>query len=169
MMAWSDSSSWKAAPIEVLTRLRQDLPGGHRDPRHWREAGHGAGQDGRPHHRRARRHPRGRPHAHQRPGHLRRRRCHRSQGLRDRRVEPDCAGRTGEPAGPDRGRCDLRTRFPLPRHAGHLDHRIVRRRRRLDRRQRENAQATRRHGLRERSTSSRIRTPVTTPAPRCSG
>ena len=42
-----------------------------------------------------------------------------------------------------------RARFPLPRHPGHLDHRAVRRRRRLDRRQRENAQAARRHGLRE--------------------
>ena len=65
------------------------------------------------------------------------------------RVEPDRAGRAGEPAGPDRGRCDLRARFPLPRHPGHLDHRPVWRRRRLDRRQRENPQAARRHGLRE--------------------
>ena len=64
--------------------LRQNLSGGHRDPRDRRAAGHDAGQDGRPHDRRARRHPRGRAHAHERPGHLRRRRCHRGQGLRNR-------------------------------------------------------------------------------------
>ena len=124
---------------------------------------------GRPRDRRTRRHPRGRAYAHQRPGHLRRRRCHRGQGLRDRPVEPDCAGRAGEPAGPDRGRCDCRARFPLPGHAGHLDHQAVWRRCRLDRRQRENAQAARRHGLSRRSTCSRIHTPDTTRAPRCSG
>ena len=40
--------------------------------------------------------------AHQRAGHLRRRRRGRSQGFRDGRVEPGGAGRPGEPAGADR-------------------------------------------------------------------
>jgi NADPH-dependent 2,4-dienoyl-CoA reductase/sulfur reductase-like enzyme len=56
---------------------------------------------------------------------------------------------TGEPAGPHRRRRHRRARFPLPRHAGHLDHRALRRRRRLDRRQREDAQEAGRRGLRE--------------------
>ncbi len=85
------------------------------------------------------------------------------------RVEPDCARRAGEPAGPHRGRRDLRARFPLPGHAGHRDHRLVWRRRRLDRGQRENAQAGSATRTMRRSTSSRIRTPDITRAPRCSG
>ena len=108
-------------------------------------------------------------HAHQRPGHLRRGRCHRSQGLRDRAVESDCAGRPREPPGSHRGRCDCRTRFPLPRHPGHVDHRAVWRCRRLDRCQREDPQASSATRTTRRSTCSRIRTPATTRAPRCSG
>ena len=85
-----------------------------------------AGEDGRDRARPARRHPRGRSHAHEQPGHFRRGRCHRGQGLRHRPVDAHSAGRAGQPPGPDRGRCDLRARFPLPRHAGHLDLQDVR-------------------------------------------
>ena len=49
---------------------------------------------------------------------------------------------------------------------GHLHHRAVRRHRRLDRRQREDAEAHRRHRLREDLPLSRTRTPGTTPVPR---
>ena len=114
--------------------------------------------------RRARRHPRRRPDAHQRPGHLRGRRCGRGQGLRHRRVEPGRAGRPGQPAGPHRRRRDRRPRLALPRHAGHLDHRPVRRGRGVDRapaRRRSSGAATR---ITRRSTCSRTRTPATIPA-----
>ena len=57
----------------------------------------------------------------------------------------------------------------LPRHAGHVDHRAVRRRRRLDRRQREDARSGSATPTTRRSTSSRTRTPATTRARRCSG
>ncbi len=65
------------------------------------------------------------------------------------RVEPRRPRRAGEPAGPDRGRRDRRARLPVPRHPGHLDHRAVRGRRRLDGGQREDAREARRRGLRE--------------------
>ena len=116
-------------------------------------------------HRRARGHPRRRAHAHERPGHLRRRRCRRGQGLRDRPVEPRGAGRAGQPAGPHRGRRDRRARFPFSRHAGHVDHRLVRRLPRpgpASARRRSRSSATR---TTRRSTCSRIRTPATTRAP----
>ena len=48
-----------------------------------------------------------------------------------------------EPAGPHRRRRDRRARLPVPRHPGHVDRRTVRRRRRLDRRQREDARPRR--------------------------
>ena len=64
-------------------------------------------------------------------------------------MESRRARRSGEPAGPHRGRRDRRARFALPRHAGHRDHRVLRRRGGLDRRQREDARAPRRHRLRE--------------------
>ena len=90
-----------------------------------------------------------RPDAHERPGHLRRRRRGREVGLHDRRVDAGRARRAGEPAGPHRGRRDRRARRAVPRHAGHGDRRPVRRRARVDRRQREDAPAARRRGLRE--------------------
>ena len=40
------------------------------------------------------------------------------------RMVTDSAGRTGEPSGTNRGRCDCRAEFPLPRHSGHLDRRV---------------------------------------------
>ena len=83
------------------------------------------------------------------PRHLRRRRRHRGEGLRDRRVEPRRARGAREPAGPHRRRRDRGPRLALPRHAGHVDHRPLRRRGGVDRRLREDAPAARRHGLRE--------------------
>jgi NADPH-dependent 2,4-dienoyl-CoA reductase/sulfur reductase-like enzyme len=68
--------------------------------------------------------------------HFRRRRRGGSQGFRHRRVVPHRTRRACEPAGPDRGRCDRRTQFPLPRHPGHLGHGDLRRHNRSDRRQR---------------------------------
>ena len=106
--------------------IRQGASGGHRDPRHRRASGDLAREDGRARDRPARRDPRRRTDAHERPGHFRRRRRGRSQGFRHRRMVPDRARRACEPAGPDRGRCDRRTRFPLPRHPGHLGHRDLR-------------------------------------------
>ena len=129
--------------------VRKDVPGRGRDPRPRRPSRHDAGEGRRPRDRRARRDPRRRPHAHERPGHLRRRRRRRGEGLGDRAVEPRGAGRAGEPPGADRGRRHRGARLPLPRHPGDLDHRALRRRRRLDRRQREDAEAQRRHRLRE--------------------
>ena len=82
--------------------VRQDLSGGPRDPRHRRAPGNRSGEGRRARDRPARRHPRRRADAHQRPGHLRRRRRGRGQGLRHRRVGADSARRAGEPAGPDR-------------------------------------------------------------------
>ncbi len=81
-------------------------------------------------------------------------------------VEPRRAGRAGEPPGPHRGRRDRRTGLPLPRHPGHLDHRALRRRRGLDRGQREDARSGSVTTTTRRSTSSRTRTPATTPARR---
>ena len=46
------------------------------------------------------------------PRYLRRRRCGRSQGFRYRPMDAHPAGRTGEPAGADRGGRDCRSRFP---------------------------------------------------------
>ena len=83
------------------------------------------------------RHPRRRPDAHQRPRHLRRRRRRGEDRLRDRRVVPRRPRRAGEPARPHRRRRDLRAGLAVPRHAGHGDHRSLRRCGRLDRRQRE--------------------------------
>ena len=65
----------------------------------------------------------------------------------DRRVEPRGAGRAGKPPGTDCGRRHCGARLPLPRHPGDLDHRALRGRGRLDRRQREDAQAERRYRL----------------------
>ena len=64
-------------------------------------------------------------------------------------MESHCAGRPGEPAGPHRRRCHRRARVPFPRHPGHLDHRPLRRGRRLGRRQRKDAEADRRRRLRK--------------------
>ena len=109
----------------------------------------------------ARRHPRRRPDAHQRSRHLRGRRRGRGAGLRHRRIGPGRAGRPGQPAGPHRRRRDRRARLALPRHAGHLDRRLLRRRRGLDgasARRRCSAWAT---PTTRRSTSTRTRTPAT--------
>ena len=150
--------------LKVLTKSGKTYPGRRRDPRARRASGYHAGQGGGTRDRRARRHPRRRPDAHEQPGHLRRRRCDRGQGLRDRRVEPHRARRPGEPAGPHRGRRDRRARLALPRHPGHLDHRVLRRRRGLDRRQREDAEARSATRTTRRSTSTRTRTRATTRA-----
>ena len=83
------------------------------------------------------------PDAHERPGHLRRRRCRRGPGLRHRRVEPDRARGAGEPPGPHRGRRDRRARLAVPRHPGHLGRRALRRHGRVDGCQREDARAAR--------------------------
>ena len=56
-------------------QFRQAAAGGHRDPGDWRATGDGAGEDGWHRDRPARRHSRRRADAHQRPRHLRRRRC----------------------------------------------------------------------------------------------
>ncbi len=77
----------------------------------------------------------------------------------------DRAGGAGEPPGTHRRRRDRGTRFPLPRHAGHVDHRIVRRRRGLDGREREDACSAWATTTTRRSISSPIRTPATTRAP----
>ena len=73
-----------------------------------------------------------------------RRRCHRSQRFCHRPVEPRRACRTGKPAGPHRGGRNRRTQIAFSRHAGRVDHRLVRRRRRSDRGRRENADEARR-------------------------
>ena len=101
--------------------IRQGASGGHRDPRHRRASGDRAGEDGRARDRRTRGDPRRRAHAHERPGYFRRRRCRRSQGFRYRPMGLDPARRAGEPAGPDRSRCDRRARLPLPGHPGYFD------------------------------------------------
>ena len=62
----------------------QGVPGGHRCPRARRASRHGACQDRGTQDRRTRRHSGRREHAHERPGHLRRRRCGRGQGFRHR-------------------------------------------------------------------------------------
>ena len=142
--------------------IRQVISGRPRDPRARRAPGHHAGEVRWAGNRPTRRDPGRRAHAHEHAGHLRRRRRRRSQGLRDRRVESHRARRAGEPAGPHRGRRDRRARLPLPRQPGHLDHRALRRGGRLDRRQREDAQADRRQRTTRRSTSTRIRTQATT-------
>ena len=82
-----------------------------------------------------------------------------------RRMGPGRAGRPGQPAGPHRCRRDRRARLALPRHAGHRDHRLLRRRRGLDRgsaRRRCSAWAT---PTTRRSTCTRTRMPATTRAP----
>ena len=61
---------------------------------------------------------RGRSDAHQRFGHLRRRRCGRSARFRDRTAGALCPGRSGKSPGAGRRRCDLRPRRPLSRLAG---------------------------------------------------
>ena len=148
--------------------FRQAAAGRYRDPGHWRAAGDGAGQDGRHRDRPARRHPRRRADAHQRPRYLRGRRRGRGQGFRHRPMVADCAGRAGQPAGPYRGRSDRRARRPLPRHAGHLDLPDLRGRDRLDRRQREAPEAAWRDRISRRSTSTRIRTQAIIQAPNTS-
>ena len=120
-------------------QVRQEVSGGRRDPRPRRAARHQAREIGGTRDRRARRHSRRRAHAHQRPEHLRRRRRRRSARLRDGRTEPRRTRRACEPPGAHRRRRDRRTRVPLPRHAGHFDHRIVRRRGGMDGREREDA------------------------------
>ncbi len=151
--------------LDCPHQVRQVVSGRHRDPRARRAPGYHAGEDGWPEDRRTRRDPRRRAHAHEQPGHLRRRRRRRSQGLRDRRMESDRARRAGEPAGPHRGRCDRRARLPLPRQPGHFDHRTVRRRRPpgpAPARRRSSGSAT---AITRRSISTRIRTRATTRAP----
>ena len=71
----------------------------------------------------------------------------------------------GQPAGPHRRRRDRRARLALPRHAGHLDHRPVRRRGGLDRRQPRRRSSGWATPTSRRSTCSRTRMPATTPAP----
>ena len=58
-----------------------------------------AGEGGRPRDRPARRHPRRRAHADERPRHLRRRRRGRGEGLRDRPVDADSARRAAQRQG----------------------------------------------------------------------
>ena len=109
-----------------------------------------AGEGGRPRDRRARRHPRRRADAHERPGHLRRRRRGRGQGLRHRR-----SGALIPLAGPAnrQGRIvadviagrDSRFRGTQGTSIIGLFGGAVG----LDRRQREDAQAAGRHRLRE--------------------
>ena len=65
------------------------------------------------------------------------------------RTEPRRTRRAGEPPGAHRRRRDRGTRVPLPRHAGHFHHRIVRRRGGMDGREREDAEAPGRRRLRE--------------------
>ena len=83
--------------------LRQGPPGGRRGPRDRRAAGDGARQGGRARARPARRHPRRRADAHERPRHPRRRRRGRGEGLRHRPVDAHPArrarptGRAGSP------------------------------------------------------------------------
>jgi hypothetical protein len=72
--------------------IRPDAAGGRRRPRHRRPPRDGAGEDGRRRARRARRDQGRRPAAHERPGHLRRRRRRREVGPRHRPVD---AGRSG--------------------------------------------------------------------------
>ena len=93
-------------------RFGEEAPGGHRHSGHWREAGDGAREDGRPRTRPARRHPRGRSDAHEQPGHFRGGRCGRSQRLRHRPMDAHSAGGPGEPPGPHRGRRDLPAATP---------------------------------------------------------
>ena len=146
----------------------QASAGGHRDPGDWRAPGDGAGQDGRHRDRPARRHPRRRADAHQRPRHLRRRRRGRGQGFRHRPMDADPAGRAGQSPGPDRGRSDRRARLPFPRHTGHLDLPDLRGRDRLDRRQREAPERSSGTRISRRSTSTRIRTRAIIRAPNTS-
>ena len=71
------------------------------------------------------------------------------RGFCDRRVEPGGASRPGQPAGAHcRGR-DRRPRCAFPRLSGNIHHRPVRRHGGLDRRQRKNAAADWRRGLRK--------------------
>ena len=150
---------------EGADEIGRGVSGRHRDPGAGRAARRGAGQGRGPGDRRARRHPRRRADAHQPAGHLCRRRCGRGQGPGHRRMGPGRAGRPGQPAGPHRRRRDRRARLALPRHAGHGDHRLLRRRRGLDGAQREDAAAPGRHRLSRRPTCTRTRTPATTRVP----
>ena len=164
--AWPGSSRPPTVRSRCSHEVRQVVSGRHRDPRARRASGHHAGEGRRAGNRRARRDPRRRTHAHERPGHLRRRRRRRSQGLRHRRVESDRARRSGEPPGPHRRRRDRRTRLALPRHA-----RAPRSSGSSARpppgsapaRRRSSASAT---PTTRRSTSTRTRTPATTRARR---
>ena len=70
--------------LEVLTQIGPGLSGRPRGARHRRAPGELAGEERRAGDRRAGRHPRRRPDAHQRPGYLRRRRCRRGQRLHHR-------------------------------------------------------------------------------------
>ena len=88
------------------------------DPGGGHQARHAIGPRGRPGDRPDRRHPRGRPDAHQRSGGLRGGRRRGGPRLRDRPAGLDPAGRSGQPPGPDRRRRDFRPRRPLPRLAG---------------------------------------------------
>ena len=112
MTAWPDSSNWRAARSKSRPSPARLIPPTSsssrwacgRTPRWPKSAGLAIGERGGIRVDDA--------DAHQRPGHLRRRRCHRGQGFRDRPVEPHCARRAGEPAGPHRGRRDLPGAIP---------------------------------------------------------
>ena len=84
MTAWPDSSQPAGGALEVQTKSGKTYPADIVILALGVRPDTDAGQDGRPRDRRARRHPRRRADAHQRPGHLRRRRRHRGQGLRHR-------------------------------------------------------------------------------------
>ena len=152
--------------LEVLTESGQGAPRRHRRPRDRRASGDGAREGGRARARQARRHPRRRADAHERPRHLRRGRRGRGEGLRHRPVDADPARGAGQPPGPHRRRRDRRPQVALPRHAGHLDLPDLRGRDRPDRRQREGPPADSGTPTSRRSTSTRTRTRATTRARR---
>ena len=135
--------------LKVLTQSGETYPGeivvlGDR-----RAAGDVAGERGRSGNWRTRRYPRRRSDAHQRSGYLRRRRCDRGQGLHHGSVGAYPVGRASQSAGAHCRRSDRRARLAFPGHAGHIDHRVVRRRGGLHRRQRKNAEAAGRYRLRK--------------------
>ena len=98
------------------------------------------------------------------PGHLRRGRRRRGEGPRDRRPVARRPGRPGQPPGPHRRRGDRRARLALPGDPGHGHRRASSAGRppgRASARRRCAGSATR---TTRRSTSTRTRTPATTPA-----
>ena len=114
LLLGQSAEAFEQAPdgLVVALEVRPAAAGPTGRPGRRRAPGEQAGGRCGPGSRASWRHPGQRAPADQRPGHLRGRRRHRGQGLRDRRADAGAAGRPRQPPGPHRRRQHLRACRP---------------------------------------------------------